>query len=85
MKQKDLAMIVLIAGISGGIALVASHFIFSAPSNSQQKAAVVPVISTRFTTPDPQFFNTQSFDPAKLIEVGSNNNTNPFDGSGSGQ
>ena len=82
MKQKDIALIILIAGISGGISFAVSHFIFAAPQNRQQSVAVVDVITTSFTTPDTKFFNSQSVDPAKLIEVGSVNNPNPFNTSG---
>ncbi|MGH7142476.1 MAG: hypothetical protein ACREF5_03385 [Candidatus Saccharimonadales bacterium] len=82
MKQKDVALIILIAGISGVISFVVSNFIFASPANSQQKVAVVDPISTEFTTPNTQFFNNQSIDPTQLIEVQNSNNSNPFDGSG---
>lgn len=82
MKQKDIAMIILIAAVSGATSFAASHFLFTAPKNRQQAVAVVDVITTEFTSPDPKFFNSQSVDPAKLIEVGSSNNSNPFNGIG---
>lgn len=82
MKQKDIALIVFIAGVSGIISYAASHFLFATPANRQQQVAVVDPINTSFSTPDPKFFNSQSIDPAELIEVGSSNNTNPFSGSG---
>jgi len=82
MKQKDLAMIIIVAAISGMISFALSHFIFSSPAQRQQSVAVVDAITTQFTTPDPKFFNLQSINPAKLIEVGSNNNDNPFNSSG---
>ncbi len=82
MKQKDIAMIILIAAISGSISFAASHFLFGGSDNQQQKVAVVDAITTEFNTPDPKFFNSQSINPAKLIEVGNGNNTNPFSGSG---
>lgn len=78
MKQKDVAFIIIIAAISGSISFAVSHFLFAAPQNQQQKAAVVDTISTQFTTPDTKYFNNQSIDPAQLIEVGNSNNPNPF-------
>lgn len=82
MKQKDVALIILIAAISGAVSFAVSHFLFSAPQDQQQQVAVVNAITTQFTTPDAKFFNGQSINPAKLIEVGGNNNANPFSGSG---
>lgn len=84
MKQKDLALIIMIAVISGAVSFAASHFIFATPKNRQQQVAVVDQITPDFATPDSKFFNNKSIDPAKLIEVGGNNNPNPFNkGSGS--
>lgn len=82
MKQKDIALIILIAAISGSISFAVSHFLFSTPQNNQQMVAVVDPITPEFTTPDTKFFNANSINPAKLIEVGNGNNSNPFDGSG---
>ena len=82
MKQKDIALIIIIAAISGAVSFAASHFIFATPRNQQQKAAVVDRITTDFAMPDTKFFNSQSIDPAKLIEVQNSNNSNPFNGSG---
>ena len=82
MKQKDIAMIIVIAAISGSISFALSHFLFATPQNQQQEVAVVDRITTDFINPDPKFFNSQSINPSKLIEVGSSNNSNPFNGSG---
>ena len=80
MKQKDIALIFLIGGVSAAISFAASHFLFAAPGNRQQQAAVVQPITTDFITPDATFFNSNSIDPAQLIEVGGTNNPNPFSG-----
>ena len=82
MKQKDVAFIILISAVSAVISFTASHFLFATPQNRQQKVAVVDKITTQFTTPNPQFFNSQSIDPTQLIEVQNSNNSNPFNGSG---
>ena len=82
MKQKDVALLIFIAVISGMVAYTASHFLFATPANRQKQVAVVRPISTDFATPDPRFFNSQSIDPSRSIEVGGNNNPNPFNGSG---
>lgn len=82
MKQKDIALIILIGGVSAAISFAASHFLFAKPGDRQQQAAVVQPITTDFITPDKTFFNGNSIDPAQLIEVGGTNNPNPFSGSG---
>lgn len=82
MKQKDIALIIFIAAISGAVSFAVSQFLFANAKAQQQTAAVVQNITTQFTTPDSKFFNSQSIDPAKLIEVGNSNNSNPFNGSG---
>lgn len=85
MKQKDVALIIIIAAISGAVSFAISHFVFGSPHNRQQNVALVDPITPDFASPDSKFFNSKSIDPAKLIEVGGGNNTNPFRGSGSGQ
>ncbi len=82
MKQKDLVMIILIAFVSAILSYATSHILFATAKNRSQSVSVVDPITTDFATPNTKFFNNQSIDPAKLIEVGSNNNTNPFNGSG---
>lgn len=82
MKQKDIALIILIAGISGLVSFTFSHLIFSTPQARQQKVALVDKITPEFATPSTQFFNSQSIDPTQFINVQNSNNSNPF---GSGQ
>lgn len=81
MKQKDIALIIVIAAISAALSFGLSQLLFGS-GGSKQSVAVVDKITTDFATPDPKFFNTNSINPAKLIEVGNGNNTNPFNGSG---
>ncbi len=82
MKQKDIALILFIAGMSGVVSYAVSHFLFATPTNRQQQVAVVAPVNTSFITPDAKYFNNQSIDPSKLIVVGGGNNSNPFNGSG---
>ena len=82
MKQKDVALIILISAVSAVISFAASHILFTTPANREQRVAVVDKITTEFSTPNPQFFNNQSIDPTQLIEVQTSNNPNPFSGSG---
>jgi hypothetical protein len=81
MKQKDIALIVVIIFISAIISLFASKAIFTSPKNRQQTAEVVQPITADFPKPDSRYFNSQAFDPTKVITIGEDNNPNPFSSS----
>lgn len=81
MKQKDIALIVLIVAISGAISFFISKQIFASPKNRQQAVEVVQPITSNFPQPDSRYFNNQSFDPTQLITIGQNANPDPFSSS----
>jgi len=81
MKQKDIALIVIIVGISGVVSFLASRWIFAKPADRQQKAEVVDTITSDFPLPDSKYFNSNSIDPTQQIKIGDSNNPNPFGGS----
>jgi hypothetical protein len=81
MKQKDVALIVIIVFISAIVSLFASKAIFASPKNRQQQVEVVQPITADFPQPNSQYFNSQSNDPTQLITIGQSSNTNPFSGS----
>lgn len=78
MKQKDIALIIVIVVISAGISLFISKAIFASPKNRQQQVEVVQPITANFPQPDTSYFNSSAFDPTQLINVGQNATTNPF-------
>jgi hypothetical protein len=78
MKQKDIALIVVVGIVSAVIALVASNMLFGSPSQKNQKAEVVDKITADFTTPDQRYFNDKSVDPTQSITIGDNSNETPF-------
>jgi hypothetical protein len=79
-KQKDIALIVAVSFFSAIASFVVTQFVFASPSNRQQKVEVVPVITASFPVPDSRYFNSKSVNPTQLIQIGNNNNTNPFNG-----
>jgi len=83
MKQRDIALIVVIVVISAVISLFVSKAIFAPPKNRQQKVDVVQPITADFPQPDKRYFNSSSVDPTQPITVGQNANPNPFNGSAS--
>ena len=72
MKQKDIALILVMAFISAILALVISKLVFSSPGNREQQAEVVDVITPDFSTPPPKYFNSSSVDPAQPISIDAN-------------
>jgi hypothetical protein len=80
MKQKDIALIIVIAFVSGVLSLLLSRFIFAPPQNRHQQVEVVDTITSDFPTPDPRYFNPNAVDPTQLIRIGDSTNPNPFNG-----
>jgi hypothetical protein len=82
MKQKDIALIIVVVFISAVMSFFVSTLLFASPANRQQQAEIVQPITDNFVTPASQYFNGNSIDPTQLIQIGNNNNTNPFNGTG---
>lgn len=84
MKQKDIALIIIIVFISAIISLFASKLIFVSPANRQQQVEVVQPITSSFSQPDSAYFNSSAFDPTQPITVTQNANPDPFSSTSSG-
>lgn len=82
MKQKDVAVIIVIAFISAIVSFFVSDKLFVTPDNRNQKAEVVDSITATFQTPDSKYFNSDSINPTQSTVIGTDNNTNPFSGGG---
>jgi hypothetical protein len=80
MKQKDIALIAIIVIVSAIVSLFVSKDIFSSNSSQQQVESVQPIDSEFPTKPNNAYFNG-GFDPTQLIQIGPNNNNNPFNSS----
>ena len=80
MKQKDIALIIVVAAVSAVLSFIASGWLFGKPADREQKAEVVDVITSDFSLPDNKYFNASAIDPTQLIQIGDANNPNPFDG-----
>ncbi len=78
MKQKDIATIIIAVVISAGISFFLSGKVFAPPKARMQNVEVIPSITNDFPTPDTKYFNSSSIDPTQLIQIGNNNNNNPF-------
>jgi len=80
MKQKDIAVIIVIAFVSGVVSFFASNKLFVTPDNRAQKAEIVDPITASFQTPDKKYFNSSSIDPTQSTVIGTDTNADPFNG-----
>jgi hypothetical protein len=80
MKQKDLPIIIIVVFISAVLSFFVSKALFASGSSHQQQVDIAQSISATFPAPDATYFNSSAVDPTQLIQVGTNNNTNPFNG-----
>lgn len=78
MKQKDIALIIIVVFISGVLSMFLSKTLISNPKNRNLTVEVVGEISPEFKQPDPKYFNTNSIDPTKIIRIGDSANNQPF-------
>lgn len=80
MKQKDIALIIVLVAISAVISFLLSGWLFATPEDRQQEVEKVDVITSDFEQPDNKYFNASSVNPTQNIKIGPGENPNPFDG-----
>lgn len=80
MKQKDIALILVVVIVSAIISFVLGRLIFASPSDRQEQVEVVDAITTDFSFPDAKYFNEFSINPTRLIQISDNSNNAPFRG-----
>ncbi len=81
MKQKDIALLIVVGVVSAVIAILSSSFLLNKLGSRELKAEVVDSISSEFNVPDDTYFNQNSLDPTQLIRIGDNSNQTPFQAS----
>lgn len=81
MKQKDIALILVIVFVSAVISLLVSNMLFASPKKRQEQVEVVQPITAEFPAADTHYFNDKAINPTRTITIGNNNNTDPFSGS----
>lgn len=80
MKQKDYAVIIASAGISVILAFFLANTLIGSPKNRQAEVKILDPISSNFPIPtdDDKYFNAQSINPTQPVQIGPNNNQQPF-------
>ena len=80
MKSKDLQVIFMVAVVSLVASILLSGRLFSSEEDRSQSVETAEPITTQFIETDSRYFNDQSFNPAKIIEIGRDPASNPFRG-----
>jgi hypothetical protein len=78
MKQKDIVLIAVAALAAGILSLVVARMLFMSDKQRQERVELVDPISTDFKVPDAKYFNKDSINPTKLIQIAENANQTPF-------
>jgi len=78
MKQKDLALIIGVAGFSVVIAFVLANILIGSPDNRQTKVKTYQKLSSQFSEADKRYFNDQSINPTQTVQIGDNSNPKIF-------
>lgn len=77
MKQKDVALIILVVFLTGVGSFFLSGVIFRT-NNLHEKVKTVEPITADFSQPDQKYFNSSAINPTQLIQIGKNSNDKPF-------
>lgn len=78
MKQKDIALILVIGFISAMISFVLSGLVFNSAEDKKLESQVVVPITADFPTPSDKYFNESSVDPTQIISIGGDGNKQPL-------
>ncbi len=78
MKQKDVALLIVVVIIAGVFSFMISNFLLIPAAGRQAEVEVVSPISSEFVDPDEKYFNSQSVNPTQIIRIGEGENTDPF-------
>lgn len=81
MKQKDIAIIVVVTIVAGVFSFLIANMLFGGDKAYKLTAPTVDTITADFKQPDPTYFNSNSLNPTKDITIGGSTNTTPFNGS----
>lgn len=78
MKQKDIAMLVLITSLSLIVSYFLGNALFGGESSRQAQVEKVQPITSEFTQPDAAIFNDDAINLTETIKIGDTTSTNPF-------
>ena len=78
MKQKDIALIIVVVFLSAVVSLLVSNVLIAPPDSRQAQVEVVGPITPEFADADDRFFNQEANNPTQIIRIGDTDNQQPF-------
>jgi len=78
MKSKDIYVIILIGVFSTVVSMVLSSVFIGSEENRSETVEVIPVISSELQRPSSEYFNSESINPTKTIQIGGEVSPTPF-------
>ena len=78
MKQKDIALIIVVMFFSAILSLLITQALFSTKGKKSLSAEIVEPITAEFREPDKTVFNADAINPTQLIQIGGEANQNPI-------
>lgn len=78
MKQKDIALIVVVIALSTVLSVLTMNFLFGGARSKPEKVIVVEKIPTDFPSVEKRYFNENSINYTQLIQIGPTENPKPF-------
>lgn len=78
MKQKDIALIIVVAIFAGVVSLLLTQILFAPKQTRQIEAEIVDPIKADFINPDSRYFNKDAINPTQLLQIQDSANTEPF-------
>jgi len=79
MKQKDFALIAVIVIFSAVFSVLITKVVIGTPNTRKETVEVVEAITTDFSQPDEKYYNKESINPTRLIQIQDVNNSTPFE------
>jgi hypothetical protein len=71
MKRTDIAMIVLIAAVSAGIAYFVASSVFGGMTEKTRSVKTIDALTSQVTEPDKKIFNENAINPAVEVNINS--------------
>ena len=79
MKRKDILLIIVVALLAGVISFIVSGVFITSEEDRQQTVETVNALPSQFERPPVDYFNQDSVNPTRTIEIGEDANNQPFD------
>lgn len=79
MKQKDIALIIIIVFVSALLSFFTSRYLLVPSSARSAQVEIVEPIVADFVQPDKAYFNDDAINPTQTIEISESGNNSPFE------